>query len=359
MKRKIFLTFTAALVLNAALCYPQAKKPKNVILLIGDGMGINAVTTSELYLSNSQFRRFTKTGLVITSSADTIITDSGAGATALATGERTKNETISVDVNGKPMPTILEFAKSKGLSTGVIATKSVTDATPAAFYAHSTARSQQSEIAEMLMNRNVDVIVGGGAKYFLPKALKSSRKDEKNIVDSLVARGYKKALTLEEYKQTALKDKVIALLEMGALPKASLRNYTLGELTELTLNKLKINKKGFFLMVEGSQIDSGEHINDFDWTMGELKDFNTAVKTALDFARKDGNTLVIVVADHETGGLSITKGDFKKPFPSWTTKDHTSSMIGVFAYGPGSELYTGILDNFQVGRNIFKNLGKK
>jgi alkaline phosphatase len=359
LNKKIFLPLIAALFFNAAICYTQTNKPKNIILLIGDGMGLNAVTSSELYLDNSQFRRFTHTGLVVTTSADTIITDSGAGATALATGERTKNQSISVDVNGKILPTVLEFAKSKGLSTALIATKSITDATPAAFYSHVSERTHQSEIAEMLMQNKVDIIIGGGAKYFLPKNMKGSRKDEKNIIDSLIERGYKYTVTFDELKQTAPKDKVVSLLDNGNLPKANERNYSLGELTELTLKKLKLNKKGFFVMVEGSQIDTWEHTNNFDYTMAELKDFNSAVKIALDFAQKEGNTLVIVVADHETGGLSITGGDFKKPVPSWTTKDHTASMVGVFTFGPGSGLFTGIIDNFQIGRNIFKNLGKK
>ena len=112
-------------------------------------------------------------------------------------------------------------------------------------------------------------------------------------------------------------------------------------------------------MIEGSQIDSGEHINDFDYAFSELKDFNTAVKAALDFAEKDKNTLVIVLADHETGGLSITGGNFIAPVISWTTKDHSAAMIGVFAYGPGASIFTGINDNFQIGRKIFKLLGKK
>lgn len=359
MKNKIFFSFAAALLLNAAVCYSQQAKPKNIILLIGDGMGLNAVTSSVYYLDNNQFRRFPFTGLVITSSVNQLITDSGAGATAYSSAIRTYNLSIGVDTTGKPMQTLLEFAKSINLSTGIIATKAITDATPAAFYAHVTQRSKQTEIAEFLLNKKVDIAIGGGRNYFLPTELKGDRKDNKNIVDSLKARGYKTPFTYEELKQTNSKDKIIALLDKKHFVKAPERSFSLGDLTGILIDRLKLNKNGFFAMVEGSQIDSGEHDNDLPYTIGELRDFNEAVKAALDFAEKDKHTLVVVVADHETGGLSITGGNFKAPVVSWTTKDHTASMIGVFAYGPGANQFSGIIDNFTIGERLFKLLGKK
>jgi alkaline phosphatase len=359
LKNKILFFLTAAFILNAAVCYPQQKKPKNIILLIGDGMGITAVTSSVYYLDNSQFRRFPFTGLVVTRSADTLITDSAAGVTAYATGNRTKNQSLSVDTTGKPLPTVLDYAKGKGLSTGVVATNAITDATPGGFYAHVFKRTEQPRIAEYLLEGKVDVAIGGGRNYFLPKSLEGKRKDEKNIVDSLKARGYKVPFTYEELKNISLKERVIGLLDKGQIAKSTERNFTLGDLADFTLKRLSLNKKGFFVMIEGSQIDSYEHLNDFKSTFNELRDFNTAVKTALDFAEKNKNTLVIVIADHETGGLSIPGGDFKTPVVKWTTGDHSAAMIGVFAYGPGSNLFTGIIDNFQIGKLIFKLLGKK
>jgi len=358
LKNKIFSLLAAALLFNAAVCYSQ-QKPKNIILLIGDGMGIGAVSSSVYYLENSQFRRFTHTGLVVTRSADNLITDSGAGATSYATGNRTKNQSVSVDTTGKTLQTVLDYAKLKGKATGLVATNSITDATPAGFYAHVVKRTDQARIAEYLLERKVDLVIGGGKSFFLPKSLGGNRKDEKNVIDSLRALGFNVTFTFDSLKQTNGRDKVIALLDKVELPRAGKRDFSLGDLAEIALKKLSLNKKGFFVMIEGSQIDSGEHINDFDFAFSELKDFNTAVKKALDFAEKDKNTLVVVVADHETGGLSITGGNFKTPVIAWTTKNHSAALIGVFAYGPGAQLFTGVLDNFQVGRNIFKLLGKK
>ena len=246
MKNKIFFFLTAAFLLNAAVFYPQTKKPKNIILLIGDGMGLNAVTSSVYYLDNSQFRRFPFTGLVVTRSADNLITDSGAGVTSYATGNRTKNQSVSVDTTGKTLETVLDFAKRKGLSTGVVATNSITDATPAGFYAHVVKRTDQNRIAEYLLEGKVDVAVGGGLNYFLPKSLNGKRADEKNIVDSLKARNYKVPFTFEDFKQTAPKDKVVALLDKGAITTAKKRNFSLGEIASIVLDKLKLNKKGFF-----------------------------------------------------------------------------------------------------------------
>lgn len=322
-------------------------------------MGLNAVTSSVYYLDNSQFRRFPFTGLVVTRSADTLITDSAAGVTSYATGNRTKNQSLSVDTTGKPLPTVLDYAKGKGLATGVVATNSITDATPAGFYAHVVKRTDQNRIAEYLLEGKVDLAIGGGRNYFLPVTLDGKRKDGKNIVDSLKAHGYKVPFTFNELKNSSPDDRIVALLDKGQIAKSTERNFTLGDLADFTIKQLNRNKKGFFVMIEGSQIDSYEHLNDFKSAFNELRDFNTAVKTAIDFAEKDKNTLVIVIADHETGGLSIPGGNFKTPVIKWTTGDHSAAMIGVFAFGPSSNLFTGIIDNFQIGRLIFKLLGKK
>jgi alkaline phosphatase len=359
LKNRILFFLTAAFILNAAVCYPQQKKPKNIIFLIGDGMGLNAVTSSVYYLDNSQFRRFPFTGLVVTRSANQLITDSGAGVTSYATGNRTKNQSISVDTAGVSLETVLDYARSKGLATGIVATNSITDATPAGFYAHVVKRTDQNRIAEYLLEGKVDIAIGGGQNYFLPKGMGGERKDNKNIIDSLKARGYKVPFSYDDLKNTPINERIISLLDKGPMPKASERSFSLGDLTDFTLRKLNLSKKGFFVMIEGSQIDSYEHLNDFKSAFNELRDFNTAVKKALDFAENDKNTLVVVIADHETGGLSITGGDFNTPVVKWTTGDHSAAMIGVFAYGPGSNLFSGIIDNFQIGRIIFKLMGKK
>ncbi len=321
-------------------------------------MGLNAVTVSDFYLENSQFRRFPYTGLVNTRSANQLITDSGAGGSAYSTGERVLNRSVGVDTTGKPLLNVLEFAKSQKLETGIVATKAVTDATPAAFYAHVAQRANLNDVAEFLLKNKVDIVIGGGRSYFLPESLGGERKDNKNLLDSLKAKGYKLPATIDELKSTQVKDRIIALLEKKHLPRGDEREYSLGDLTSIALERLSRNKKGFFAMIEGSQIDSWLHLNEYKASINEIKDFNTAIKAALDFAAKDKNTLVIVIADHETGGLSITGGNFKEPVVKWTTKDHTAALIGVFAYGPSANLFTGIIDNYQIGRIIFKLLGK-
>lgn len=344
--------------MSAAVCYPQGQKPKNIILLIGDGMGLNAVTVSDFYIENSQFRRFPYTGLVNTRSANQLITDSGAGGSAYSTGERILNRSVGVDTTGKPLLNVLEYAKRRKLETGIVATKAITDATPASFYAHVSQRANLNDVAEFLLKNKVDIVIGGGRGNFLPENLGGERKDNKNLIDSLQKRGYQLPATIEELKNTSLNDRIVALLEKKHLPRADERKYTLGEMTSIALERLSRNKKGFFVMIEGSQIDSWLHLNEYKASVNEIRDFNSAIKAALDFAEKDKNTLVIVIADHETGGLSITGGNFKEPVVKWTTKDHTASLVGVFAYGPSASLFTGLIDNYQIGRIIFKLLGK-
>jgi len=328
--------------------------PKNIILLIGDGMGVNYVTTSVLSLENDQFLRFTTSGFSVTCSADNLITDSAAGGTALSAGARTNNGVISQDPSLKNLKTVVEYAEEKGLSTGVISTSSITHATPASFYAHVESRKMENEIAEFLPESGVDVAIGAGNNFFLPAGKGGERTDGKNIVDVLTGKGYKYFNDIKALESYSGDDKIISLLAPKSLEVATKRDYTLGQLTKVGLDHLSKSENGFFLMVEGSQIDWGGHANDQGYATGELKDFNTAIKEALDFAEKDGNTLVIVTADHETGGMSIIEGNLDGTGieMGWTTKHHTPGMVPIFSYGPGSEYLTGIKQNFQIGQYI-------
>lgn len=337
----------------------QGERPKNIIILIGDGMGINYVGASILQNAVSPFNDFKSIGLSITCSADKLITDSAAGASAIATGYLTNNKYISVDTLGNPLTTIFEYAESLGLSTGVVVSSTVSHATPGAFLGHTKDRNDQITIAEQMVLGNYDVIIGGGLKYFLPKNLNGDREDQNNLLEILQKKGFQTAKNFPEL--TAIEDSVkqfYALLEMDGLPEASKRNFTLGDLTKQAITHLKNNDNGFVLMIEGSQIDWAGHDHKSKELLEEVNDFSTAITEALNFAKSDGNTLIVVTSDHETGGMSITKGSRNavELELSYTTTSHTASPVGIFSYGPGEEIFRGIMNINNIGQNLFKLL---
>lgn len=320
---------------------PEQKKPKNIIFLIGDGMG-----TTQIYAGLTankgklNLERFKCIGFSKTNSASDYITESSAGATAFAIGEKTYNGAIGVDSLKRKKPGILEIVSAKGLSTGIVVTTDITDATPAAFAAHQPSREMSEEIAADYLNSGVDVLIGAGPEHF------NKRKDNRNLVAEFERKGYQFKSTTAEITQTK-KGKLLGLLKEARVAQ---RGDQLLQ-TELTaINLLKQNKRGFFLMVEGSKIDDGGHANDLKYVTEELIDFDRAVGAALDFAIKDGETLVVVTADHETGGLTITDGNLKTGEISgkFSTDDHTGVMVPVFAYGPGAESFMGIYDNHTI-----------
>ena len=334
----------------------QYLKPKNIIILIGDGMGINYVGASVLQDSTSPFKEFITVGLSITCSADKLITDSAAGATAIATGYLTNNKYVSVDTLGNPLYTIFEHAEKLGLSTGIIVTSSVSHATPGAFVAHTNDRSDQVLIASQMVDHNIDLVVGGGLKYFLPKYLFGEREDNLNLIKKLSDEGYRLPKNYDEL--LSLPDSVqeiYALFELDGLPGSAHRKYTLGDLTKNAINHLKNDDDGFMLMIEGSQIDWAGHDHKSKELFEEMDDFSSAIKEALDFAKKDGNTLVIVTSDHETGGMSIINGnkDGNGLELAYTTLNHTPSPVGIFTFGPGAELFGGIMNINHIGQQLF------
>lgn len=321
-----------------------AKKPKNIILLIGDGMGLSQVSSSLFFNDQpSNFERFSTIGLIKTSSANDVITDSAAGATAFSAGIKTYNGAIGVDTDTIPVPTLLEEVSKKGLSTGLIATSSIVHATPASFYAHVKLRRQYDDIAAFMPTSEVDFFAGGGQKFF------NNRKDGRNLYSELENNGFqvytdKLPATISEKKEAIL------LAEDGMPKKIDGRGDFLPEATQLALEKLAKEENGFFLMVEGSQIDWGGHANDADYLIGELIDFDKTIGVALDFAKINEETLVIVTADHETGGFTLTsdEGDYNKIKPTFSTSGHSSTMIPVFAKGPGAEYFNGIYENTEI-----------
>jgi alkaline phosphatase len=332
----------------------KPKAPKNIILMIGDGMGTaqvyTALTAKQGKLNMAQFP---VTGFVTTYSADNYITDSGAGATAYATGHKTNNGYISVAPDGTKLQTILEVAESKGLSTGLVATSAITHATPAGFIAHTSNRGNMEDIAIDFLKTDIDVFIGGGYNNF------ALRKDSLNLIDSLLSKGYFVAKDLNDIDLPTV-TKIAGLLSPGHMPKMSDgRKDMLSKASDIALKVLNRNKKGFFLMIEGSQIDWGGHDNNMDYVKDEVVDFDNAVGKVLEFAKKNGETLVIVTADHETGGLALTGGDLStgKVEGGFIHKDHTAVMVPVFAFGPGSERFAGIIDNIEVHQKAMELFG--
>lgn len=315
---------------------------KNIILLIGDGMGL-----AQLYAAHTankgelNTKRCNYIGIQTTYSANKYITDSGASGTAIACGKKTNNGMIGVSPDSVALTSILELAEYHNLSTGLVATSTITHATPAAFYAHQPYRKNEHLIALDLLQANVDFFAGGGIKYF------NNRADNKNLLDSLKNKSYQIVRNIDELKQIET-FKIAGFFAENAMPKISEnRGDYLQNVTENAIRILSKNKKGFFLMIEGSQIDWAGHNNDLDYVLNELLDFDKAVGIALDFAEKNKNTLVIVTADHETGGMSIkngniAKGEIKVDF---TSNDHTGIWVPVYAYGQGSENFTGFYEN--------------
>lgn len=344
---------TVVVLLTATVFCQSTSTPKNIILLIGDGMGLNAVTSSVLSLENDPFKEFPTVGLVVTCSADKLVTNSATSATAMATGYKTDVEKISISADGEELKTIFEIAEGKKYSTGIIATYSFTNATPACFFAHNKSRHSQNEIAKDLLSSNLDVVLTGGTDYSSIKFFSNEKKDSITLRDSLLNLGYDYFESYDDLKNYKSEKKICALLDKYALVKASDRNYTLGDLTKIALDKLSQNENGFVLMVEGSQIDKGGENNDYEFLIGEQKDFNYAVNEALYFAKEDGNTLVVVTADHESGGLAILGKNRKNIDPKWAIyKSHTAAMVGVFTFGPGSEKFNGIMENNILGRKL-------
>ncbi|WP_339696202.1 alkaline phosphatase [uncultured Marixanthomonas sp.] len=324
------------------------KKPKNVILLIGDGMGLSQVSSALYFQENtSSFERFPTIGLIKTSSGSDLITDSASGATAFASGVKTYNGAIGMDLDTVPTPTILEEVSKKGLSTGLVATSSIVHATPASFFAHVKKRRQYEDIAAFMPTSDVDFFAGGGQKFF------NNRKDGRNLYSELEENDFqvytdKLPTTLSEKKEAIL------LAEDGMPKKIDGRGDFLPDATQLAIKKLTQNKEGFFLMVEGSQIDWGGHSNEADYLIGEVVDFDKAIGVALDFANINKETLIIVTADHETGGFTLAsdEGDYNKIKSTFSTSGHSSTMVPVFAKGPGAEHFNGIYENTEIYTKI-------
>ncbi len=355
MKLRIELLSIALACCVSATCQTNGAKstPKNVILLIGDGMGtaqIFAGLTANKGKLNLE--RCTAVGFHKNQSADNYVTDSGAGATALSIGKKARNGGIGVDATSVAHPTILEIAEKHNLATGMVVTCSMTHATPASFIAHVPSRKTVEDIALDFLKTDIDVFIGGGRNHF------AKRKDGLNLLDSFRQRNYQ---VVDSFAGLAnvKPGKLAAFIADEEPPKAS--EGRAGQLlvgTKTALNIVSKNKNGFFLMIEGSQIDWGGHANNTEYVVNEMLDFDEVIGAVLDFAAKDKNTLVIITADHETGGMTLNGGDMKtgRVDAKFTTTHHTAVMIPVFAYGPGSEKFSGIYENTAIFTKMLESL---
>lgn len=339
-------------------------RAKNVILLIGDGTGLSQIS-SAFYFKNTSpnYARFKHIGLINTSSSREDITDSAAGATAFASGIKTYNGAIGVADDSTEVKNLVEIVSLQHIKTGVISTSSIQHATPASFYAHVINRGLYEDITADMVDSGIDFFAGGGIKFF------NKRTDGKNLLEELKTKGFGIDTTalgnLAGIKQYSKMAYILAKNHMD--PAAKGRGDFLPKATELGIQFLSkdANSSNFFMMIEGSQIDWGGHANDADYLISELIDFDDAIGKALDFAEKDGNTLVIVTGDHETGGFTLSStpkkteegksySDYNEITGTFSTNGHSATLIPVFAYGPGAEAFIGIYENTAIFHKILE-----
>ena len=383
MKQLVFIFITVGSLFGASSAFGKPKKPikpKHIVLIIGDGTGLaqwsayNAKRTQGINSMDSAaivFTDFPVIGFSLTSSADAFITDSGAGATALATGKKANNYMIGMAADSTKPITISEIAHRMGKSTGIAVTCELTHATPGSFFAHQPSRKLMNEIgadfitgmsphdladlqerngqtdvgSQFVKKGSIDVALGGGRKYFDTNALKNN--------------GYAIGIGYEAMKQLQNQSRRVVFYDDQPFPPKAHEGRNkegmyLADASESVLNTMFLNPKGSFTMIEGSQVDWAGHENDSTYLMAEMEDFDVAIRRVIAMAKADKNTLVIVTADHETGGLSLTDWDKARSQPAmhFSTGHHTGIPVPVFAYGPGAELFSGAYQNTAIFTKI-------
>ena len=383
MKQLVFIFITVGSLFGASSAYGKPKKPKapkHIVLIIGDGTGLaqwsayNAKRTKGINSMDSAaivFTDFPVIGFSLTSSADAFITDSGAGATALATGKKANNYMIGMAADSTKPITISEIAHLQGKSTGIAVTCELTHATPGSFFAHQPSRKLMNEIgadfitgmsphdlaeqqeragqtdvgSQFVKKGSIDVALGGGRKYFDTNALKNN--------GYAIGTGYEAMKQLQNQSR-----RVVFYDDQPFPPKAhegrNKEGMYLADASESVLKTMFLNPKGSFTMIEGSQVDWAGHENDSTYLMAEMEDFDVAIRRVVAMAKADKNTLVIITADHETGGLSLTDWDKSRNQPAmhFSTGHHTGIPVPVFAYGPGAELFSGAYQNTAIFTKI-------
>jgi alkaline phosphatase len=335
----------------------KSEFPKNIILVIGDGFGVSQLTTAKYHVGELHMEQLTYVGLVTTHSTSRI-TDSAAAATALSTGYKTDNGMLAMRPDGQPLRTVIHAAQDQGKSTGLVATCRIVHATPAAFAVHHTNRRDEEYIAELFLRSEIELILGGGQAQFLPESDGGTRSDQRNIVQEMIDAGYTYIDNEEDLSSISNYEKILGLLVHTNFPRYPERGDILSRMSRSAVEHLSQNNNGFFLMIEASQIDWAGHDNDADWMLQETLDFDNTVKEILDFVVEDGETLLIVTSDHETGGHTLVRNraDSQRHTDSFMTDYHTAVMVPVLAYGPGAQLFSGIYDNTRIAQLIFRFL---
>jgi alkaline phosphatase len=325
------------------------KKVKNIILCIGDGMGLSQLystfTANRGQLNIFQLQNI---GFSVTNAADAYITDSAAGATAFASGQKTNDRAVGVDPNGKPLTSLAVYSAQAGKKTADIVVCELTDATPAAFYAHNSERDNSVAIANDILASPIDMFLGSAYVDF------GQKTNGETTIDKMKQRGYTIIRNFDDFLKTPA-TKVLALMDDSVTrPKMEGRGNYLPLALKKVTQTFKNAPNGFFMMIEGSQIDYGGHANNLQQVITENADFDRTVGEALRFADEDGETLVIVTADHETGGLTLLDGSIANGYVwgNFSTNDHTGTPVPVFAYGPHAGDFRGVYPNTE----IFKKL---
>ena len=350
---------------------PVKNKAKNIILLISDGMSLTQVSSYRLLKGGPNERiavdTFPVSGIVLTHSKDAIVTDSASSATAFSTGKKTNNGALGLDQDNQILENFTEKIDKYGYVSSLISTSEITHATPAAYASHVDLRWKTDEISLQMMDSDVMTILGGGRHFFIPEEMGGKRSDEVNLLEEIESSHtiLTKKSDMDSFDHSN-KGKVVGLFADEALRDAETPdNHSLeptsSEMLEFALKRSEQftsdGCKGFFVMVEGSQVDWAGHANNLDYLKREMQDFDKAVKTALDFAKSNQETLVIATADHETGGLLIepaTPTNYTSPEVKFSFNtgigygSHTGVPVPVYAYGPGSENFTGTLDNTDI-----------
>lgn len=332
---------------------PKGKHVKNVVLMIGDGMSLMHVYSAwtanrgHLWLENAE-----AIGLSKTYCTNRLITDSGAGGTALASGYKTLYHAVGVTPDGKPVTTLGDLAKQNGKNAGIAVTCRLWDATPGDFCAHNIDRENEQEIIADYPDCGYDYIFGGGAKYFV------DRKDGRNIFNEMKDHGYKVVRTMDALATQKSLPLVAVPFDVD-VPLPAERGDLLAKASLKGLDLLNQNTNGFFMMIEGSQLDDYGHFNQLDLLMEETLDFDQTIGAVMQWAARDGETLVVVTADHETGGLTLIGGDKDTGTITcrFSTTDHSGVMVPVYAFGPGAEEFTGIMENTDIFWKIKKLMG--
>ena len=322
---------------------------KNIILLIGDGTGLAewyaGYTANHGALNIFSMRH---TGLSKTSSYDSYITDSAPGSTAFSSGEKTNNRSVGVDHTGKALVLLPDILIKRKIKTGIITSGDITDATPADFYAHQQERSSSEAILKDLLQSPVQLIMGAGSEKSNP------------ALELQLSKKFTLAAAVDQVTTDTAKKWIVTEKRAGLSMLQGRGNWA-EQAFEKSIGLLSKEKNGFFLVVEGAQIDHGGHDNNLPYLVSEVMDFDHLVGKAMEFADGNGQTLVIVTADHETGGLTLLDGNYSRGYVGgqFSTPDHTAIPVPVFAYGPGAQLFSGVYENTAVFEKILAALGIK